>query len=44
MHARSAETRARIMEAAMELFRRQGFEATTMREIAVEAGVATGAA
>jgi AcrR family transcriptional regulator len=32
------------MEAAMELFRRQGFEATTMREIAVEAGVATGAA
>jgi len=44
MHAKSAETRARIMDAAMELFRRQGFEETTMREIATEAGVATGAA
>jgi AcrR family transcriptional regulator len=28
----------------MELFRRQGFEETTMREIAAEAGVATGGA
>jgi len=44
MHAKSAETRARILDAAMELFRRQGFEETTMREIAAEAGVATGAA
>jgi AcrR family transcriptional regulator len=44
MHARSAETRARILAAAMELFRRQGFEQTTMREIATEADVATGAA
>jgi len=44
MNAKSAETRARILEAAMELFRRQGFEETTMREIAAEAGVATGAA
>jgi AcrR family transcriptional regulator len=44
MHAKSAETRARILDAAMELFRRQGFEETTMREIATEAGVATGAA
>ena len=43
-HARSAETRARIMDAAMELFRRHGFEETTMRDIAAEAGVATGAA
>jgi len=42
--AKSAETRARILDAAMELFRRQGFEETTMREIAAEAGVATGAA
>ncbi|MFN7998346.1 MAG: TetR family transcriptional regulator [Bryobacteraceae bacterium] len=42
--AKSAETRARILEAAMELFRRQGFEETTMREIAAEAEVATGAA
>ena len=44
MHAKSAETRSRILDAAMELFRRQGFEETTMREIAAEAGVATGAA
>jgi len=44
MNAKSAETRARILDAAMELFRRQGFEETTMREIATEAGVATGAA
>jgi AcrR family transcriptional regulator len=44
MHAKSTETRARILDAAMELFRRQGFEETTMREIAAEAGVATGAA
>jgi len=41
---KSAETRARILAAAMELFRRQGFEQTTMREIAAEAGVAGGAA
>jgi len=44
MSTKSAETRARILEAAMDLFRRQGFEETTMREIAAEAGVATGAA
>jgi len=44
MVSKSAETRARILEAAMELFRRQGFEVTTMREVAAEAGVATGAA
>ena len=41
---KSEETRARILEAAMELFRQQGFEAATMREIAVKAAVATGAA
>lgn len=41
---KSDETRARILAAAMELFRRGGFEETTMREIAEEAGVATGAA
>jgi AcrR family transcriptional regulator len=44
MPAKSAETRARILDAAMELFRRHGFEETTMREIAAEAGVAIGAA
>jgi AcrR family transcriptional regulator len=42
--SKSEETRARILDAAMDLFRRQGFEETTMREIAAEAGVATGAA
>jgi AcrR family transcriptional regulator len=42
--SKSDETRARILAAAIALFRRQGFEATTMREIAAEAGVATGAA
>jgi AcrR family transcriptional regulator len=41
---KSDETRARILAAAMDLFRRRGFEETTMREIATEAGVATGAA
>jgi len=44
MPAKSVETRTRILDAAMDLFRRQGFEETTMREIAAEAGVATGAA
>ena len=42
--AKSDLTRARILDAAIGLFRRQGFEAATMRGIAAEAGVATGAA
>jgi AcrR family transcriptional regulator len=42
--AKSEETRARILDAAIELFRARGFEAATMREIAAGAGVATGAA
>ena len=42
--AKSDLTRARILDAAIGLFRRQGFESTTMREIATEAGVAIGAA
>jgi AcrR family transcriptional regulator len=41
---KSDETRERIRSAAMELFRRRGFAATTMREIAAGAEVATGAA
>lgn len=41
---KSDETRSRILQAAIELFRRKGFEETTMREIAAEAEVATGAA
>src|SRR5712692_338186 len=42
--SKSDQTRARIVAAALELFRNHGFEATTMREIAQSAGVATGAA
>jgi AcrR family transcriptional regulator len=42
--SKSDETRARILAAAIDLFRRQGFDATTMRGIASAADVATGAA
>jgi AcrR family transcriptional regulator len=42
--AKSEETRERILGAAIDLFQRKGFEETSMREIATEAGVATGAA
>ena len=42
--AKSEETRARILDAAIDLFRARGFAAATMREIATAAGVATGAA
>jgi AcrR family transcriptional regulator len=41
---KSDATRAKILEAALELFREQGFEKTTMRQVAAAAGVATGAA
>ncbi len=41
---KSDETRTRILEAALGLFRKRGFEKTTMREIAQESGVALGAA
>src|SRR3979411_388236 len=42
--AKSAESALRIMDSALALFRRDGYEAATMRDIAVKAGVATGAA
>jgi AcrR family transcriptional regulator len=42
--AKSDLTRARILDAAIGLFRRQGFEATTVRSVAAEAKVALGAA
>ena len=42
--AKSEATRARILEAALRTFRKRGFHAATMREIASEAGVALGAA
>lgn len=41
---KSDQTRARILEAALALFRQRGFANATMREIAKEAGVALGAA
>jgi len=41
---KSEATRARILDAALELFRDQGFEGTTMRGIASEAGMSLGSA
>ena len=41
---KSEQTRARILAAALTVFRERGFEAATMREIAAEAGMAVGAA
>jgi AcrR family transcriptional regulator len=39
---RAEDTRRKIYEAAMEMFREKGFEETTMRDIAAKAGVALG--
>lgn len=41
---KAEETRERILAAALELFQTKGFDATTMRDVATAAGVATGAA
>lgn len=41
---RGEEKRDRILAAALSLFRKKGFDATTMRDIAGQAGVALGAA
>ena len=41
---KSEETQARILKAALSVFRERGFERATMREIAAEAEVAVGAA
>ena len=41
---RGEQTRARIVDAATRLFREQGYDATTMRAIAREAGVSLGSA
>ena len=38
------ETRERILDAALGLFRRKGFEGATMRDIARAAGMSLGAA
>jgi len=44
MATKAEETSLKILEAALALFRQQGFEPTTMRDIAKRASVATGAA
>lgn len=44
IQTKSEQTRARILAAALTVFRERGFEAATMREIAAEAGMAVGAA
>jgi AcrR family transcriptional regulator len=44
MFKKAEETRGRILNAALELFRQRGFEQTTMRDVANEAGVALGSA
>jgi AcrR family transcriptional regulator len=41
---KAGETRERILDAALTLFREQGFDHATMRDIASKANVATGAA
>lgn len=41
---KAEETSLRILEAALDLFRQEGFDTATMRDIAQKAGVATGAA
>lgn len=41
---KSEATRARILSAALDVFRKRGFAEATMREIAATAGVAVGAA
>jgi AcrR family transcriptional regulator len=40
----AADTGERILDAALALFRQEGFDTATMRDIAVKAGVATGGA
>jgi AcrR family transcriptional regulator len=42
--SKSEETRSRILNTAVELFRKDGFEQTTMRQIAAECQMALGAA
>lgn len=42
MAKNGTETRERLVETALRLFREEGFQATTMRRIATEAGVSLG--
>jgi AcrR family transcriptional regulator len=41
---KGGQTRAAIFESALQLFREKGFDATTMRDVAAQAGVALGGA
>lgn len=41
---KSEATRGRILDSALKLFRERGFDETTMRQIALDSGVALGAA
>ena len=43
-YAKSQTTSNKILDAALELFQKKGFEQTTMRDVAAAAGMATGAA
>ena len=42
LETKSARTRSAIIDAALKLFRERGYDATTMRAIAAEAGVSVG--
>lgn len=42
--AKGEDTRARVFETALRLFREKGFDATTMRDVAAAAGLSLGAA
>jgi AcrR family transcriptional regulator len=42
--AKGEDTRARVFDTALRLFREKGFDATTMRDVAAEAGLSLGAA
>lgn len=42
VESKSARTRSAIIDAALRLFRERGYDATTMRAIAAEAGVSVG--
>jgi AcrR family transcriptional regulator len=44
MTRKSEKTREKILDVALAMFRKQGFDGTTMRDVAKEAGVALGAA
>jgi AcrR family transcriptional regulator len=41
---KGARTKAHILDVALDLFRKRGFDGTTMRDIAAEAGLSLGAA